>query len=309
MAAALEHVPVLLAEAIEGLRIEENGVYLDGTFGRGGHSAAILSQLGVDGQLHAIDRDRAAVDVAQQRFAEDARFSIHHGEFSQLDQYCEQRGLAGRLNGVLLDIGVSSPQIDDPERGFSFQFDGPLDMRMDQTRGETAAQWLVSAEASEIARVLKEFGEERNAKRIASAIKRTLQERSIETTQDLVAVIESATRVRDRHKHPATRSFQALRIQVNDEMGALRRALDAAVRMLAPGGRLAVISFHSLEDRMVKRFIRDESTPREVARGLPQKTDHIRLKSVGKAIKAGESELKKNPRARSAVLRVAERLP
>ncbi|MGM0563637.1 MAG: 16S rRNA (cytosine(1402)-N(4))-methyltransferase RsmH [Pseudomonadota bacterium] len=308
MAAALEHVPVLLAEAIEGLRVEESGVYLDGTFGRGGHSEAILGQLGPAGCLYAIDRDRDAIEAARQRFADEPRFAIRHGSFSELDQHCDAWGVAGQLDGILLDIGVSSPQLDDPERGFSFQFGGPLDMRMDQSRGQTAAEWLESAEEGEIVRVLREYGEERNARRIARAVKTRLAESPIETTRDLVAVVESATRVRDRHKHPATRTFQALRIEINGELRELERGLEAAVQMLAPGGRLAVISFHSLEDRAVKRFIRRESQPREIARGLPLETGHIRLRACSKAIKAGEEELARNPRARSAVLRLAERV-
>lgn len=310
MSAALEHVPVLLAEAVAALDVEEDGLYLDGTFGRGGHSAAILAQLGPAGRLFAIDQDLAAIDVARQRFAEEPRFDIAHGSFAELVAMCDAWGVTGKLDGVLLDIGVSSPQLDDPERGFSFQAEGPLDMRMNQSVGLSAAEWLAEAEEQEIAEVLWRYGEERNSRRIARRIVERREEQPITTTRQLAQLIESASKVRDRKKHPATRSFQAIRIFINRELDVLQQALQGALDVLKPGGRLAVISFHSLEDRIVKHFMREQAKGKPVARGLPVSESQLglTLKLVGKAIKPGEAELERNPRARSAVLRVAEKL-
>jgi 16S rRNA (cytosine1402-N4)-methyltransferase len=303
------HRPVLLREVLDGLAVRPDGIYLDGTFGRGGHAAAILERLGPDGRLYAMDKDPEAVRVALDRFGRDTRFHIQRGTFAMLGHLAREQGVAGRISGVLLDLGVSSPQLDDPERGFSFLRDGPLDMRMDPEQGQSAAQWLAQAGEAEIARVLQEYGEERFARRIAQAIVRDRAERPITTTQQLAELIAAAVPTRERHKNPATRSFQALRIQINRELQDLEAALEQVVGVLAPGGRLAVISFHSLEDRMVKRFLRRESRGEELPLGLPvtggPKPGRLRL--LGKAIRAGEDEIALNPRARSAVLRLAER--
>lgn len=257
MAETYLHTTVLLDEAVNGLNIRPDGVYIDGTFGRGGHSRLILSHLGPEGRLLAIDRDPQAVQAAQAW--RDSRFSIIHGPFSALAEYMEQRELSGRVDGILLDLGVSSPQLDDPSRGFSFMRDGPLDMRMDTTRGLSAADWLAQASAEDIAWVLKTFGEERFAKRIAQAIVEKNRQAPMTRTHELAELIAAASPFREKHKHPATRSFQAIRIYINSELDELERALDGALGVLAPGGRLSVISFHSLEDRLVKRFIRDHS--------------------------------------------------
>ncbi len=308
--AATGHVPVLLHEAVEALNIVPEGVYVDGTFGRGGHSREILRRLGPEGRLFGVDQDPQAVEAGRALAGQDRRFHMQHASFADLAELVAAWGVAGRVNGILLDLGVSSPQLDEAERGFSFMHDGPLDMRMNTTTGRSAAQWLADAEEKEIARVLWEYGEEKQARRIARAIVEQRQEKPIQTTGELAALIERVMpRARGRRfKHPATRSFQALRIKVNDELGALKRGLEAGVDALVSGGRLAVISFHSLEDRLVKRFMRDLSRPRQVRKGLPPVTDHIRLKRVGKAVRAGEAELEANPRARSAVLRVGEKL-
>ena len=303
-AAPLPHVPVMLAEALEGLRVKADGTYLDGTFGRGGHARAVLERLGPQGRLLLMDQDPEAIARASEEFAADARVAIRHSSFARMAEWDEVR--AG-LDGVLLDLGVSSPQLDDPARGFSFQNDGPLDMRMDPTRGSSAAEWLATADEQEIADVLWRYGEERMSRRIARAIAETGRERRLATTRELATVVERAIGRRERHKHPATRTFQALRIQVNDELGALEHGLAAARDALRPGGRLVVISFHSLEDRIVKNFIRGEVV-RPARRGLPlPETAAPALFAVGKAQFAGEAETAANPRARSAVLRVAER--
>ncbi|GLS82190.1 16S rRNA (cytosine(1402)-N(4))-methyltransferase RsmH [Paraferrimonas haliotis] len=306
------HITVLLEEAVTGLAIKPDGIYVDGTFGRGGHSREILSRLGSNGRLIAIDRDPRAIKAAEQ-FAEDPRFQIVHGGFGQLAQYIEKLGLTGQIDGVLLDLGVSSPQLDDAARGFSFMRDGPLDMRMDDTQGETAAQWLQRAEAEDIAWVLKTYGEERFAKKIARAI---VQDRELEpfrTTKQLADLIGRLVRSKDRNKHPATRSFQGIRIYINSELEQIDQALEGALKVLAVDGRLSVISFHSLEDRMVKRFIRRHSQGDPVPDGLPITEDQInqskRLKPEGKMIKPSAQEIEANPRARSSVLRVATRLP
>lgn len=303
------HRPVLLDEALDGLAVQPEGIYLDGTFGRGGHAAAILERLSPNGRLYAIDKDPQAVRCAQERFGQDARFHIERGTFAMLGQLAREQGIAGRLSGILLDLGVSSPQLDDPDRGFSFQKDGPLDMRMDPDAGQSAADWLAQAGEDEIATVLREYGEERFARRIARAITERRKTQPLCTTQQLADLIAAAVPSRERNKHPATRSFQALRIQVNQELNDLDSALTQAVDVLAPGGRLAVISFHSLEDRKVKRFLRKESQGEQLPPDLPVMGDANagRLRLIGKAIKAGEAELAANPRARSAVLRVAER--
>lgn len=304
------HVPVLLEEAVNALAIRADGTYMDGTFGRGGHSAAVLERLGPKGRLIAFDKDPQAVDIAVQRFGADARFSIERGSFAMLAQVAEQRGLTGCVDGVLLDLGVSSPQLDQAERGFSFLRDGPLDMRMDSDSGDDAASWIAKARESDIARVLKEYGEERFSRRVAGAIVRARAESPIRTTTQLAAIIRAAIPKHEPGKHPATRSFQAIRIQVNKELDDLSAALDSTLAVLRPGGRLAVISFHSLEDRIVKRFIRDQARGAAHAAGMPIPESMLqrRLRPVGKEIRPGEAELVRNPRARSSVLRIAERL-
>ena len=310
MTKELAHLPVLLREVLERMAVCPEGIYLDCTFGRGGHAAAILDRLGPDGRLYAIDKDPEAVQAGVDSFGLDARFRIQRGTFAMLGQLAQEQGIAGRISGVLLDLGVSSPQLDDPARGFSFLKDGPLDMRMDPEQGLSAAQWLAQAGEAEIAQVLFEYGEERFARRIAQAIVRERAERPITTTQQLAELVARAVPTRERHKNPATRSFQALRIQVNQELQDLETALEQALAVLAPAGRLVVISFHSLEDRMVKRFMRRESRGEEMPLDLPIPGGPKpgRLRMVGKAIRAGDAEIAMNPRARSAVLRVAERM-
>lgn len=310
MSLTFEHHPVLLDEVLESLNIRPDGIYLDGTFGRGGHSAAILQRLSENGRLLAMDKDPEAVAVAQSRFAGDSRFSIVRGSYTVLEQEVERRGWKGKVDGILLDLGVSSPQLDDPTRGFSFRHDGPLDMRMDPESGHSAAEWLAEAGEGEIVMVLKEYGEERFAKRIARAIVRERAQAPITTTARLAKIVAEANPRWEKDKHPATRSFQAIRIFINAELEELEQVLSQSVEMLAPGGRLALISFHSLEDRRVKRFIRDEARGGDFPPGLPVTDAQLnrRLRAVGKDIRAGKAELAVNPRARSAVLRVAERL-
>lgn len=305
-----KHTTVLLDEAVNGLNIKSDGIYIDGTFGRGGHSRLILSQLGEHGRLYAIDRDPQAIAAAAE--ISDPRFTIIHGPFSALAEYAEERGLTGKIDGILLDLGVSSPQLDDAERGFSFMRDGPLDMRMDPTRGQSAAEWLLKAEESDIAFVLKTFGEERFAKRIARAIVERNREQPMTRTKELADVIYAATPVKDKFKHPATRSFQAIRIWVNSELEEIEQALKGALSALTTGGRLSIISFHSLEDRIVKRFMREQSRGPQIPHGLPMTEAQLsllggrQLKALGKMM-PGESEVADNPRARSSVLRIAER--
>ncbi|RDS85191.1 16S rRNA (cytosine(1402)-N(4))-methyltransferase RsmH [Dyella psychrodurans] len=304
---ALRHIPVMLDEAVEGLAVREGGRYLDGTFGRGGHARAVLSRLGPEGRLLLMDRDPQAIATAQKEFASDPRVSIRHGNFSTLAEWDET---AAGLDGVLLDLGVSSPQLDEAARGFSFMADAPLDMRMDTTQGESAADFLAHADEREIADVLWTFGEERFSRKIARAIVERRTESPITRTGELAALIERVVGRREPGKHPATRSFQALRIRVNGELDALQRGLDAALERLNVGGRLSVISFHSLEDRAVKLFIRDHSGRVQGSRrGPPVAAAPARLAPVGKAQFPSEAEQAANPRARSAVLRVAEKLP
>ncbi|AWP34021.1 16S rRNA (cytosine(1402)-N(4))-methyltransferase RsmH [Pantoea eucalypti] len=305
-----KHTTVLLDEAVNGLNIREDGIYIDGTFGRGGHSRLILSQLGEKGKLIAIDRDPQAIAAAAE--ITDPRFSIIHGPFSALAEYVSERDLVGKIDGILLDLGVSSPQLDDAERGFSFMRDGPLDMRMDPSRGHSAAEWLLHAEEADIAFVLKTYGEERFAKRIARAIVERNREQPMTRTRELAEVISIAMPVKDKFKHPATRSFQAIRIWINSELEEIDIALKGAVQVLAPQGRLSVISFHSLEDRLVKRFMRDQSRGPQVPAGIPMTEHQLRalggreLKLLGK-MSPGDAEVSENPRARSSVLRIAEK--
>jgi len=304
------HTPVLLAQVLESLDVRPDGVYLDATFGRGGHAGAILSRLGADGRLLCLDRDPAAIAGAGD-IAADARVSLQHAEFSRLAE-CADRVRPGLyFDGILFDLGVSSPQLDTPARGFSFLADGPLDMRMNPEHGASAADVVNHAGEAELARIFFEYGEERFARRIARAIVTDRRERPFRTTQDLAGLITRVAPSRERHKHPATRVFQALRIHVNRELDELRQGLDRALERLKAGGRLAVISFHSLEDRMVKRFMRDHAQVDPVYAGLPQIPLQAlpTLKLIGKSIEPTPQEIEHNPRTRSARLRVAERLP
>ncbi|MBD3897395.1 16S rRNA (cytosine(1402)-N(4))-methyltransferase RsmH [Halomonas sp. ML-15] len=302
------HSSVLLDGAVDALVHAPEGVYLDGTFGRGGHSRAILERLGAAGRVIAIDRDPEALVAASA--IDDPRFTIERGEFARLGEIAEAHGVHGKLAGILLDIGVSSPQLDDPERGFSFLRDGPLDMRMDPSQGESAAQFLARAGEAEMAGVFKAYGEERYAKRLARAIIARRGDVPFTRTADLAEVVKAAHPAWEKHKHPATRVFQALRIQVNGELEQLDAALAAALEALAPGGHLVVISFHSLEDRRVKRFIRDHVRgDSHLPRGMPIRDDQIerRLEALGKARRPGDDEVSDNPRARSAVMRAARK--
>jgi 16S rRNA (cytosine1402-N4)-methyltransferase len=302
------HLPVMLAEVVESLAIAPDGIYIDGTFGRGGHSLEILARLGAAGRLLALDKDLEALASSEAaRLREDDRFELVQGSFARLAALSAERGWTGRVAGVLLDLGVSSPQLDEAERGFSFLRDGPLDMRMDVGAGKTAADWLATVDEAELTRVLREYGEERYARRIARAI---VERRPLATTGQLAALIEAAVPSREKNKHPATRSFQAIRIAVNRELEELREVLEQTLEVLRPGGRLAVISFHSLEDRIVKRFIRDCQKPGQQPAHLPPLPEHRpTLRALAKARMPGVEETAANPRARSAVLRVAERLP
>lgn len=302
----LRHIPVMLEEAVEGLSVQSDGHYLDGTFGRGGHARAVLSRLGPDGRLLMMDRDPTAIAAAQAEFTDDARVSIRHANFSSLAEWDET---AAGLDGVLLDLGVSSPQLDEAERGFSFMADAPLDMRMDTTQGESAAEFLAHASEREITEVLWHFGEERHGRRLARAIVADRDATPFTRTGQLAALIERIVGRREPGKHPATRSFQALRIRVNGELDALQLGLNAAMERLKPGGRLSVISFHSLEDRAVKLFIRDHSgRVQNSRRGPPVQAAPAQLAAVGKARFPSDQELARNPRSRSAVLRVAQKL-
>ena len=301
------HVPVLAREAVDALAIKPGGVYVDGTFGRGGHSRLILARLGASGRLLAFDRDPAA--IAAGRAIADARFELVYRPFSELSAALDELSI-GLVDGILLDLGVSSPQLDEGERGFSFRFDAPLDMRMDTGRGQTAADWLATATEEEIREVIREYGEERFAKPIARAIVAARAGEPIQTTGRLAQIIAATVKRREPGQHPATRSFQAIRIHINRELAELAAVLPQAVARLAPGGRLAVISFHSLEDRAVKRFLRAESEGEQAPARLPIPAAMLkpgRMKLVGRAIRAGEDETAANPRARSATLRVAER--
>lgn len=305
-----QHITVLLNEAVAALVTDTAGFYVDGTFGRGGHSALVMQQLSADGRLLGIDKDLAAIATAKTRFANDARFAIAHGSFAELAQLVAERDMTGKVAGVLLDLGVSSPQLDEAERGFSFMQDGPLDMRMDQTCGQSAADWVNTASEDDITWVFKEYGEERFAKRMARAIIAERQKTPFTRTKHLAEVIKEANPAWEKGKHPATRAFQAIRIQVNNELTDLDSVLEQALAVLAPGGRLVVISFHSLEDRAVKRFIRRQELGDPVPKGLPIRDDQLnkRMRSLGKAIKASDEEVNANVRSRSAVMRVAEKL-
>jgi 16S rRNA (cytosine1402-N4)-methyltransferase len=302
------HVPVMAQEAVEALAIKSDGVYVDGTFGRGGHSLLILQRLGESGRLIAMDRDPDAIRAGE--VLQDARLTLVQSRFSQLDEVLDRLGV-GKVDGVLLDLGVSSPQLDDATRGFSFRFDAPLDMRMDPDSGLSAADWLASADEGEICEVIRTYGEERFAKSIARALVAARQTEPIRSTAQLAQIIAGTVRKREPGQHPATRSFQAIRIYLNRELEELKAILPHCVERLKPGGRLAVISFHSLEDRIVKRFMRTEAQGEQAPARLPIRAAMLkpgRMKLVGRAQHASDAEVAANPRARSAVLRVAERV-
>ena len=302
------HVTVLLEEAVEALAIQPDGIYVDGTFGRGGHSRAILARLGPAGRLIAFDRDPAA--IAEGRTITDARFTLVHEPFSQLGAVLDEMGVTA-LDGILLDLGVSSPQLDDAERGMSFRFDAPLDMRMDTSRGETAAEWLARASVQEIATVVREYGEERFANAVAKAVVAARAGQPVTTTRELAALVEKAVRTREPGQHPATRTFQAVRIYINRELEELSLILPQCIARLRSGGRLAVIAFHSLEDRIVKNVLRDAAKPVEPPRGVPVRAKDLPppiLKLIGKPVRPSDAEVGANPRARSAIMRVAEKV-
>jgi len=304
------HTTVLLNEAVQALNINAAGRYVDGTFGRGGHSKLILEQLESKGHLLGFDKDPLAIQTAEKEFSNDSRFSITQSSFAELEAVISQYGWQGDVDGVLLDLGVSSPQIDDAARGFSFQNDGPLDMRMNPDQGPSAAQWVAEADEADIAKVLKEYGEERFAKRIARAIVNARDEQPIETTKQLASIVAAANPKWEKGKDPSTRSFQAIRIFINSELDDLEQCLQQAVNVLKPGGRLVVISFHSLEDRIVKHFIRNMEKGEQLPIDLPIMHVEVnsKLRRIGKAIKASEAEVSNNPRSRSAVMRIAERV-
>ncbi|MCU7833638.1 MAG: 16S rRNA (cytosine(1402)-N(4))-methyltransferase RsmH [gamma proteobacterium symbiont of Taylorina sp.] len=305
-----EHKPVLLKESLDALRIKPEGVYVDGTFGRGGHSHFILQQLNESGKLIAFDKDPQAISTAQEKYSNDPRFKIHHGSFAEMEVYLSRLGLCEKVDGILLDLGVSSPQLDDPRRGFSFQTSGPLDMRMNDQVGMSASQWINKAKEEDIASVLYEYGEERYSRRIAKAIIWARKEQPLNDTKQLAEIIKQAHPRWEKKKHPATRSFQGIRIFINNELDDLEQCLMQSYHCLAKGGNIAVISFHSLEDRKVKRFFRRMAEGKQLPPDLPVIEADIdrKMKLVGKRIKAGKQELADNPRARSAVLRVAKKL-
>lgn len=304
-----QHQSVLLREAVEALVTDRRGVYVDGTFGRGGHSRLILQQLDPEARVLVMDKDPQAIAVAGALQAEDQRVIVWHGSFTQLPLALAQNGL-NAVQGVLLDLGVSSPQLDDPLRGFSFNKDGPLDMRMDTSEGMTAAEWLQQAPEEEMARVIYEYGEEKFSRRMAKAIVIARQKEKLTSTLQLAEIIKAANPAWEKHKHPATRAFQAIRIFINGELSDLEQVLPATLESLAPGGRMVVISFHSLEDRMVKQFIRKQEKGDDFPPGLPITQDQLkpRLRSIGKPLKGGTEDKEDNVRARSAVMRVAEKI-
>ncbi|MEW6997673.1 16S rRNA (cytosine(1402)-N(4))-methyltransferase RsmH [Colwelliaceae bacterium BS250] len=311
MTTEFSHISVLLQEAVDGLDIKPDGTYIDCTFGRGGHSGLILNTLGDNGRLIAVDRDPSAIESAQ-KFADDPRFTIVHNGFSNLADIANDLDITDKVDGILLDLGISSPQIDDASRGFSFMRDGPLDMRMDTSKGQTAAEWINTADVEDITWVLRTFGEEKHAWRIANGIIDAREETPFERTSQLAKVIATIAPQREIKKHPATRSFQAIRMYINSELEQIENVLNAALDVLAEDGRLVVISFHSLEDRLVKQFMKKHSTGKKLPRGLPiteieaQKGKKLAL--VGKRLKPSKTEVDENVRSRSSVLRVAARL-
>jgi 16S rRNA (cytosine1402-N4)-methyltransferase len=309
MTKSFQHQSVLLPEVLEALAINKDGIYVDATLGRGGHTQAILKQLSAKGKLIAIDKDPQAIKIVSEKL-QDPRILFFHDSFAQLEKIVKENNLQNKIDGILLDLGVSSPQLDDAQRGFSFLQDGPLDMRMDNSQGQSVADWLASAKETEIANVLFEYGEERFSRRIARAIVAERAEQAITTTGRLAAIVSQANPAWEKNKHPATRSFQALRIFINQELTELKSVLEQAIRVLAKNGRLAVISFHSLEDRIVKRFIRQHSQGEVLPREVPVKAKQLQplLKAIGRGVKPTEDEIAHNPRSRSAILRIAEKL-
>jgi 16S rRNA (cytosine1402-N4)-methyltransferase len=307
----IEHVPVLADEALEALALEPGGYYVDATFGRGGHTALLLQALGGEGRVLALDRDPEAIAAGERRFAGEMRLALVHAPFAEIGALVPAHSHGRPCRGVLFDLGVSSPQLDDPARGFSFRADGPLDMRMDPTRGEPVSAWLARAGVDEIREVIATLGEERFARRVAQAIVAARRERPIERTRELADLVARAVRTREPGKHPATRTFQALRMHVNDELGQIEKGLAGALDALASGGRLAVISFHSLEDRLVKRFMQRESQLDPLAASLPVVPPQLvpRLKLIGRKRRPTPEQIARNPRARSALLRVAQKTP
>jgi 16S rRNA (cytosine1402-N4)-methyltransferase len=306
----LQHTPVLLEEALAALAVRAGGIYIDGTFGRGGHSAAILEQLGNAGRLIAFDRDPTAIESGRRRFDADARLTLIHSPFSRIAEVAMELGLVGKVDGVLLDLGVSSPQLDDADRGFSFAQDGPLDMRMDNSKGQNAAEFIARVPEQELAHIIRQFGEERFAKRIARSIVDARAQTPITRTAQLAQLISDAVPTREPGKHPGTRTFQAIRIHINDEFGEIQRALDGTLKVLKTSGRLCVISFHSLEDGIVKRFIQKNSQEDPIYAGLPNIPDHAKakLRRLGGTVHASEAEISRNVRARSAVMRAAQKV-
>ena len=305
-----EHTTVLLKEAVEALVTDADGFYVDGTFGRGGHSAKLLSKVSENGIVLAIDKDLQAIESGRERFKQDSRLRLVHGSFADMSNFVDDQAHMGKVSGVLLDLGVSSPQLDDADRGFSFMRDGPLDMRMDTSAGLSAAEWIASAEEQEISRVIKEYGEERFARRMASAVVRERSKTPITRTVQLASILAAAHPAWERGKHPATKAFQAIRIFINRELDDLEVLLSRVIDLLQVGGRLVVISFHSLEDRRVKRFIRDQERGIKLPKNLPVRDVErgVRLKKVGKVVKPTDLEVGDNIRSRSAVMRVAERV-
>ena len=305
-----EHTTVLLQEAVEALVGDVDGFYVDGTFGRGGHCAELLSKLSPKASVLAVDKDPQAIRVGEDKFSEDARIKFVHGSFADLSDFIEKQARIGKVSGVLLDLGVSSPQLDQAERGFSFMRDGPLDMRMDTTRGLSAAEWIATAEEQDIAQVIKQYGEEKFARRMASAVVRERSKEPITRTVQLASILAAAHPAWERGRHPATKAFQAIRIFINRELADLEILLKQVIDLLEIGGRLVVISFHSLEDRQVKRFIRDQERGIQLPKNLPIRDVErgVRLKKVSKAIKPSDFEVSENVRSRSAVMRVAERV-
>jgi 16S rRNA (cytosine1402-N4)-methyltransferase len=305
-----QHQTVLLEEAVDALITDPDGFYVDGTFGRGGHSRLILERLSAKGRLLVVDKDPQAIVAAQELAANDNRVSVGQGSFADLKRYLAEIQFEGQVQGVLLDLGVSSPQLDDPQRGFSFMHDGPLDMRMNPLVGQSAAQWLRNAAEEEIANVMYEFGEERFSRRMARAIVAFRKEQEITSTLQLAEIIKQANPAWEKHKHPATRAFQGIRIFINNELGDLERALLVMLEILAVGGRMVVISFHSLEDRIVKQFIQKQVRGDDYPARVPVTQDQLkpRLRNIGKALKSGSVERDDNVRSRSAIMRVAEKI-
>jgi 16S rRNA (cytosine1402-N4)-methyltransferase len=310
MEQSLQHETVMLVPAVKALITDDQGFYVDGTFGRGGHSKLILQHLQARGHLLAIDKDPVAIEAGRSQFSGDPRFEIAQGSFAQLTELLKDRGQAGKVSGVLLDLGVSSPQLDEAQRGFSFTQDGPLDMRMNPDEGQSAAQWIASATEQEIADVIYHYGEERFSRRMARAVVEQRKQLPIESTLQLAEIIKHANPAWEKHKHPATRAFQAIRIHINSELEDIESVLGQALEVLAVGGRLVVISFHSLEDRIVKRFMNEQARGDDFPTGVPVKAAELnpRLRKLGRAVKASDEEVAVNPRSRSAIMRIAEKI-